>query len=153
MLEIEVQMYKFKEQILKADWGKVAPGQEKPTEEEIHAEVRKMAEAGMKKFMEVQIPLQRGLFFVFTLPPEAVLLATGDVCTNQAFEYKDHVLGLQFHIEYSKESIEKMLVHCGDEIVPAPFVQNSETIRAGYDTLSVNTKMLYLVLDVFARQH
>jgi len=71
MVEIEVQMYKFKAQMLKADWGKVAPGQEKPTEEEIHAEVRKMAEAGMKKFMEVQMPLQRGLFFVFTLPPEA----------------------------------------------------------------------------------
>ena len=71
MVEIEVQMYKFKEQMLKADWGKVAPGQEKPTEEEIHAEIRKMAEAGMKKFMEVQIPLQRGLFFVFTLPLEA----------------------------------------------------------------------------------
>jgi len=53
----------------------LAPGKEKPNEEEMReimqAEIRKITEAGMKKAMELQIPLQRGLLFVFTLPAEA----------------------------------------------------------------------------------
>lgn len=66
MAEIEEQMEKFKEQMPKrANWGK------EEMREAIHAEVRKTTEASMKKFMEVQVPLQRGLLFVFTMPPEA----------------------------------------------------------------------------------
>ncbi len=47
--------------------GKPAPGSGKPDKEEI----RKNTEAGMKKFVEIQIPLQRGLFFAFALSAEA----------------------------------------------------------------------------------
>ncbi len=47
--------------------GKPAPGGGKPDKEEI----RKNTEAGMKKLVEIQIPLQRGLFFAFSLSPEA----------------------------------------------------------------------------------
>jgi len=74
--EQEEQMHKFKEQLREmTDWRKLAPGKEKPNEEEmrkiVQAEVRKMTEVAMKKFLKVQIPLQRGLVFVFTLPAEA----------------------------------------------------------------------------------
>ena len=76
MRKIDEQMQEFKEQMHKmVDWGKLAPGKEKPNEEEMReimqAEIRKITEAGMKKAMELQIPLQRGLLFVFTLPAEA----------------------------------------------------------------------------------
>ena len=76
MREIEEQMHEFEEQMPKmADWGKLAPGEKKPNEEQMRkirqAEVRKITEAGMKKFMEVQMPLQRGLLFAFALPTDA----------------------------------------------------------------------------------
>ena len=86
----------------------------------------------------------------FSLPPGAVHLAANSTCANQAFQVGTNVLGLQFHLEYSVESIEKMLTHCADEIVTAPFIQNSEAIRAGYDHIPVATEWLYTLLDAFA---
>ena len=35
----------------------------------------------------------------FSLPEDAVLLASGDKFTNQAFKYGDHAYGVQFHAE------------------------------------------------------
>ena len=54
---------------------KLAGGKGKLSEEEIHKKAqdaaRKCAEATMQEFVKVQIPLQRGLMFVFALPPAA----------------------------------------------------------------------------------
>ena len=85
----------------------------------------------------------------FALPPEAVLLAENTTCSNQAFLYKNNVLALQFHMEYSRESIEKMLTHCADELVDAPYIQTPEAIRAGYDKITPATERLYQILDTF----
>jgi GMP synthase-like glutamine amidotransferase len=86
----------------------------------------------------------------FSLPPEAIHLATNDVCINQAFQYKNNVLALQFHLEYSQDSIEKMLIHCVDELVEAPYIQTADQIRDGYDNIARNTAWLYTLLDEFA---
>jgi len=85
----------------------------------------------------------------FSLPPGAVHLATSDVCSNQAFQYSDNVLGLQFHMEYSQESIEKMLIHCADELVEAPYINSPDRIRDGYGNINQNTAWLYTLLDAF----
>ncbi len=87
----------------------------------------------------------------FSLPPGAVHLAASTVCENQAFQYGDNVLGLQFHLEYSAESIEKMLTHCGDELTDAPYIQTMDEIRGGIANLSANTLWLRLFLDAFYR--
>lgn len=85
----------------------------------------------------------------FSLPPGAVHLASNDVCENQAFQYGDHVLGLQFHLEYSEESIEKMLKYCAHELVEAPYINTPEQIRAGYGNIPRNTAWLDTLLDTF----
>lgn len=41
----------------------------------------------------------------FALPDGAVLLATGQTCTNQAFVYKDCIWALQFHLEVTPTMI------------------------------------------------
>lgn len=60
---------------LKEAMEALAGGKGKLSEEEIHknaqAAAAKNSEAGMKEFMKVQTPLQRGLIFVFTLPANA----------------------------------------------------------------------------------
>ena len=86
----------------------------------------------------------------FSLPPGAVHLASSDICQNQAFQYNDTVLALQFHMEYSKGSIEKMLTHCAEELVDAPTINTPEQIRSGYDNIDSNTRWLYTLLDEFA---
>lgn len=89
----------------------------------------------------------------FSLPRGAVHLASSAVCENQAFQYGDTVLSLQFHLEYSQESIEKMLMNCGNELVESPYVQNADEIRNGYGNIFQNTTWLYTLLDAFCGGH
>jgi outer membrane lipoprotein-sorting protein len=74
------EMSKFEEEMrktagLQESMQELAGGKEKLSEEEIHKAAqdaaKKNAEAGMKEFMKVQVPLQRGLIFVSTFPSEA----------------------------------------------------------------------------------
>lgn len=83
----------------------------------------------------------------FEIPDGAFHLASSQACENQAFKYDDNVLGLQFHLEYSQDSIEKMLKYCENELVEAPFVQQKESIRQGYCQINQNTLLLNRLLD------
>ncbi len=85
----------------------------------------------------------------FDLPDDALLLATSDACKNQAFLYKDHVLALQFHLEYTINSIENLLKYLDDHTQRGPFIQNEKTIRDGYIYLSELERNLNKILDNF----
>ena len=51
----------------------------------------------------------------FDLPQGAVLLASSEKFTNQAFSYGEKVLALQFHPEITQRSMEKWFIgHIGD---------------------------------------
>ena len=86
----------------------------------------------------------------FSIPPGAIHLATSSACENQAFLYGQSVLSLQFHLEYSQESIEKMLTHCADEIVPTPYINTIDIIRKNYIKIPATTEWLYTLLDNFS---
>lgn len=83
----------------------------------------------------------------FAIPPGAIHSAQTEACTNQAFVYEHRVVGLQFHIEYTRDSIEAMLDHCGDEVHAAPYIQSPDTIRAGYRELPATMRCLNDLLD------
>lgn len=86
----------------------------------------------------------------FNLPPGAVRLAGTAVTENQAFVLKDRVLGLQFHMEVTEESIAGMLHHCKADIVPSEYVQTVETIRSTCEYISGNNKQMARILDALA---
>lgn len=65
----------------------------------------------------------------FDLPAGAVRLAQSAACQNQAFQFKRHVIGLQFHLETTPESAGAILDNCGDELVPGPYVQTEAELR------------------------
>ena len=65
----------------------------------------------------------------FEIPEGAELLAASEGCDNQAFLYQNQVLGLQFHLESTAESIHALIQNCGDELVPAPYIQTKEAIE------------------------
>jgi GMP synthase (glutamine-hydrolysing) len=67
----------------------------------------------------------------FDLPDGATLLASTDVCQNQAFAWKQHVLGLQCHPEVLVDRFESWLVTYAGEI--AESATDVPTLRA--DTL------------------
>jgi GMP synthase (glutamine-hydrolysing) len=68
----------------------------------------------------------------FDLPPGATRIAESDACRNQAFECDGRVIGLQFHIDTTLESIRRLVEHCGNELVPGEYVQSEEEMLAGH---------------------
>ena len=83
----------------------------------------------------------------FVLPENIKSLYSSEACQNQAFEIGDKVLGLQFHVEYSKESIEKMLVNDGAELDGSHYVQSAEQIISEIDQIKTIHKIMDKVLS------
>jgi GMP synthase-like glutamine amidotransferase len=84
----------------------------------------------------------------FDLPPGSVHLARSKGCAHQAFLYQGRVLGLQFHIESTPDSVQQIVKAGADELVPARYIQSAERILAataeGYAHIN---QALFSILD------
>jgi len=87
----------------------------------------------------------------FKIPPGAARIAQSEGCANQAFEY-GRVIGLQFHIEYSIDSINLMLQNCEDEIVEGKYIQAEDEIASHISNVREMNKLLNLLLDNIERE-
>jgi GMP synthase-like glutamine amidotransferase len=86
----------------------------------------------------------------FELPSTAICLASSDACLQQAFLYKEKVLGLQFHLEMDEAAIEKIIENCRAELTESKFIQSEETIRQEMKKhIPENRKLLFELLDGF----
>jgi GMP synthase-like glutamine amidotransferase len=79
----------------------------------------------------------------FSIPLGAVHLARTEACLEQAFVFGDRVVGLQFHLESTAESIAALVEHCREDITCAPYVQN----RAAMDQLAGSLPAAHFLLD------
>jgi len=66
----------------------------------------------------------------FAIPPGAVHLAESEGCASQAFLYDQRILGLQFHLESTPETVRELVAHCGHELVPGRYIQSAAEIVA-----------------------
>jgi GMP synthase-like glutamine amidotransferase len=66
----------------------------------------------------------------FDLPPGSVHLATSEGCNNQAFQLGQSVIGLQFHLEVTPQSVRQLVSHCRAELIPAKYVQSETSMHA-----------------------
>lgn len=66
----------------------------------------------------------------FEVPPGAQRLASSVACPNQAFQLGTNVVGVQFHLETTPQSLDAMIGADRSELVEAAFVQPEAAIRA-----------------------
>ncbi|SFD86083.1 type 1 glutamine amidotransferase [Thermophagus xiamenensis] len=83
----------------------------------------------------------------FEIPAGALHLATSPVCKNQAFVFGDRVLGLQFHLEVTNESLNLMLRDADDELIDAPFIQKKEEMLKNAHYIESTNQLMYKILD------
>jgi GMP synthase (glutamine-hydrolysing) len=86
----------------------------------------------------------------FDLPDGATRLYETEACTNQAFVYDGHVLGLQFHLESTRESIDDLVA--ASDIDGGPYVQEGDRLRGDAEQLDSVRARLYTVLDAMAAE-
>jgi len=83
----------------------------------------------------------------FDLPRGARCLAHSAACPHQGFYIDRRILGLQFHLETTRESLDALIENCADEIVEGPFIQPSATMRAVTDRFRPNQEVMKALLE------
>lgn len=88
----------------------------------------------------------------FDIPDGACHLATSEACDTQAFLYKDHVLGLQFHLEMAQEGLEDLIANSDQELesTGGPWIQKAdEMLNRGHfeESQTVLNKLLNQFFD------
>jgi GMP synthase (glutamine-hydrolysing) len=88
----------------------------------------------------------------YDLPPGCAHLAESEGCAIQAFEHPS-ALGLQFHLEATREGLAALIQHCGNEIGSGPYEQPIESVASGEASHGAAAKTaLYIVLDNISRR-
>jgi GMP synthase-like glutamine amidotransferase len=82
----------------------------------------------------------------FDLPHEATSLAKSKITETQAFAVGQRVLGLQFHMEATAQSVRALLEGAGHEIGSGVFEQRPDTIVAGLNQCANLRPLLDTVL-------
>jgi len=93
-----------------------------------------------------RFPLKTTVFHwhgeTFDLPPGAVRLAKSAACANQAFQVGERVIGLQFHLETTPESLDSFIHNCRQELVESAYVQTESVMRSVSRTKIANNNLL-----------
>lgn len=82
----------------------------------------------------------------FSIPPGASRTAGSEACPNQAFVL-GRAVGLQFHLESSKDSIDHLLQNCADELTEGPYVQKPNELAAPTDRFTLIQELMERLLD------
>lgn len=88
----------------------------------------------------------------FRLAPGSGRMAESEGCAIQAFEYNEgKVIGLQFHLESSPESVQTLIDHCGDELVDGKYIQKAEEILSRPEAYGEIRELMTVLLDNLMR--
>jgi len=85
----------------------------------------------------------------FDIPDKAMKIAESEACKNQAFEYQDNVIALQFHLESTVVSIKQLICNCRSELVDSPNIQSEDHINKNMDLIKPTNSLMKKLLDNF----
>jgi len=103
---------------------------------DIHREIGwfplKLTDEGMESKVFAELPVEFMAFHwhadTFTFPAGAIRLAQSEACRNQAFLYRDKVIGLQFHLDVKKEDVVRWVQEGKSLLTKEQYVQSAEEI-------------------------
>jgi len=83
----------------------------------------------------------------YNIPAHSKHLAYSSCCNTQAFLYNDKVLGLQFHLEVTEQSIQRMIKHAGEELIVGKYIQSVSEILAQTNFIEANNNTMFKLLN------
>ncbi|MGE4536779.1 MAG: type 1 glutamine amidotransferase [Desulfovibrio sp.] len=84
----------------------------------------------------------------FSIPPEAVHAASSAACANQAFVYKQNVVGLQFHLETQPVNMQKLIKYCAADVAtPGPTIHHPKQMHAGREAFKDIKSLMHKVCE------
>ncbi len=83
----------------------------------------------------------------FDMPEGAVHIARSEACGNQAFIYKERVVGLQFHLEFTEDTLKDLIKNAGKELVKDKYVQTEDEIMGNLHLLKPANNLLSELMD------
>lgn len=87
----------------------------------------------------------------FEIPKGCMRTVKSEGCKNQAFEYDNRVIGLQFHLESSNDSIQRLIAHCGGDLAAGKYVQTAEEMMRQIKNANKIELLLTKLLDSMER--
>lgn len=106
----------------------------------------KSLDSGFAKLLPDMVDVFHWHGETFDLPDRCILLARSKMCENQAFIYHEKVIGLQFHLESTFESIKELIDHSKHEMVEAPHIQSAETMLSDENRIEKINKIMERIL-------
>ena len=87
----------------------------------------------------------------FAIPDDSTCLFSSTACANQAFLYKEQVIGLQFHLETTCDSAATLIDNCRDELVHGSWIMpEQEILSCVHGFQEINTYMSKLLQQFFS---
>lgn len=84
----------------------------------------------------------------FDLPKGATLHSSSLVCKNQLFTFNDNVMGIQFHLEATAESIKLFVENGKEELIAAgDYVQSELQILGNTKYIAPSNQIMFDILD------
>lgn len=110
--------------------------------------------AQQKLFLNLQNPITVFHWHgdTFDIPENAIHIATSKACKNQGFLYQNKMLGLQFHLETTKESLHEMIANGRNELVKEKYIQAENEIQNHQELFEENRKFLFSLLNWLAKK-
>ena len=84
----------------------------------------------------------------FEIPQNCLPIASSIACRNQGFTLNDRVIGMQFHLDFTADSVIKLVENCGDELVDGPFIQTREFMLSDRDKFAQIRQVMFRILDL-----
>ncbi|WP_347461157.1 type 1 glutamine amidotransferase (plasmid) [Acinetobacter sp. ANC 7454] len=91
----------------------------------------------------------------FELPDQAIHLAYNDVCQNQMFQYRDHVIGFQFHPEVTPKNLQMYFATLDEDLkkYQGPYVAEvAETLNVPAKQYTAGNQLLNQAIDFVLEQ-